>query len=62
MAAVTTQPKKRISRRSFLKGAGIAAVGLPLYAAEVARHEISIERRTIHLSRLPEVFEGFRIV
>lgn len=62
MAAVTTQPKKRISRRSFLKGAGIAAVGLPLYAAEVARHEISIERRTIHLSRLPEAFEGFRIV
>lgn len=62
MAVVATELKKRISRRTFLKGAGIAAVGLPLYATEVARHEISIERRTIHLSRLPEAFDGFRIV
>jgi predicted MPP superfamily phosphohydrolase len=62
MAVVATELKRRISRRSFLKGAGMAAVGLPLYSAEVARHEISIEHRTIHLSRLPEAFDGFRIV
>jgi len=62
MAVVATEGKHRISRRTFLKVGGVAAVGLPLYAAEVSRHEISIERRTIHLNRLPEAFHGFRIV
>lgn len=62
MAVVATERRNRISRRTFLKVAGTAVVGLPLYAAEVSRHEISIEHRTIHLHRLPEAFHGFRIV
>ena len=37
-------------------------IGLPLYAGEVSRHEISIERMTITLSRLPEAFRGLKIV
>lgn len=62
MAVVATESKRRISRRAFLKLAGVAAVGVPLYGAEVSRHEISHERRTLYLSRLPEAFHGFRIV
>lgn len=62
MVVCATERKNKISRRSFLQVAGAAAIGFPLYAAEVSRHEISIERRTIHLSRLPESFHGFRIV
>lgn len=62
MAVVATERKSGISRRTFLKAAGAAAIGFPLYAAEIARHEISIERRTMYLSRLPEEFHGFRIV
>lgn len=54
--------KKIFTRRSFLKAAGLIAVGLPLYAAEISRHEISLERRTIQLDRLPEQFRGLRIV
>jgi len=62
MAVVAAKQKKRISRRTFLKVAGAAAIGFPLYAAEVSRHEINIERHTIHLTRLPDAFHGFRIV
>jgi len=36
-------------------------VGLPLYAGEISRHEISIERPTITLPRLPEAFRGLTI-
>jgi uncharacterized protein len=62
MAVIASERKNRVSRRTFLKIAGGAAIGFPLYAAEVSRHEISIERRTIHLKRLPDAFHGFRIV
>lgn len=54
--------KKLFTRRTFFKAAGAAVIGLPLYAAEISRHEISIERRTIRLDRLPEQFHGLRIV
>lgn len=33
-----------------------------MYAAEVSRHELSVERVTIHLDRFPEAFRGLRIV
>lgn len=62
MAVCAAERKSRISRRTFLKVAGVAGIGFPLYAAEVSRHEISIERYTIHLNGLPESFHGFRIV
>ncbi|HEV2465321.1 MAG TPA: metallophosphoesterase [Acidobacteriaceae bacterium] len=54
--------RKGITRRTFLKAAGIAVIGVPLYAAEISRHEISIERHNIRLDRLPDEFRGFRIV
>lgn len=53
--------RKGITRRSFLKAAGLAVVGVPLWAAEVSRHEISIGRHDIHLDRLPDQFRGLRI-
>jgi hypothetical protein len=51
-----------MTRRSFLKAGAVAAIGIPLYAAEISRHEISVERHTIQLRRLPEQFRGLRIV
>lgn len=62
MAVSVEEPKKLFSRRAFLKAGGVAAIGLPLYAVEISRHEISIERLTIRLDRLAEQFHGFRIV
>jgi uncharacterized protein len=62
MGVPALERKKILSRRNFLKASGLAVVGLPLYAGEVARHELSVERRTILLPRLPEAFRGLRIV
>jgi uncharacterized protein len=59
---VLEREKKLLTRRNFLKAAGAGIIGLPLYAAEISRHEISIERRTIRLDRLPDTFRGLRIV
>jgi uncharacterized protein len=56
-----SERKKAFSRRDFLKLAGVAALGLPLYAAEISRHELSVVRITITLPRLPEAFRGLRI-
>lgn len=61
MVVSTLEQRKTLPRRDFLKLAGVAAIGLPLYAGEIARHEISIERPTITLPRLPEAFRGFTI-
>lgn len=61
--SVTTPPRKRVvTRRKFLTAFGATFVGVPLYAAEISRHEISIERHTIGVARLPEAFRGWRIV
>ena len=63
--AVSTLERKKsttFSRRDFLKLGGVAAIGLPIYAGEISRHEISIERVTITLPRLPEAFRGLKIV
>jgi hypothetical protein len=62
MESSVLEPQKIFTRRNFLKGAAAAVISLPLYAAEVSRHEISIERRAIHLDRLPDQFRGLRIV
>jgi len=64
MAVSAPEQKKVLSRRDFLKIAGLSSVGalaLPLYAAEISRHEISIERLTIRLPRLREAFVGLKI-
>jgi uncharacterized protein len=57
----TLERKKSLTRRDFLKLAGIAAVGLPLYAGEISRHEISVQRLMVKLPRLPEAFRGLTI-
>lgn len=62
MAISVSQQRPRITRRRFLALSGVTALGLPLYAAEVSRHEISVEHVTITIPRLPEAFRGFRIV
>jgi len=55
------ESKPPISRRRFLALSGVAALGIPLYAAEISRHEIKVEQVTIRMPRLPEVFHGLRI-
>jgi predicted MPP superfamily phosphohydrolase len=55
------EQKTHVTRRNFLRGAGIAAAGLALYSGEIARHEISIESRDLALAKLPEAFRGYRI-
>lgn len=55
-------PRRQLTRRSFLKLSALSAAGLALYSAEVARHELSIEEHTIRLARLPEAFRGMRVV
>lgn len=64
MMEVSVQEQRRgmISRRSFLKAAGAACIGFPLYAAEISRHEISLERHTLRLNRLPGQFRDFTLV
>jgi uncharacterized protein len=57
----TLERKKAFSRRDFLKLAGVAALGLPVYAGEISRHELSVVRLTITLPRLPEAFRGLKI-
>ena len=61
VSTLERRKKAPLSRRDFLKLGGLAAVGLPLYAGEVSRHEISIERIAITLPQLPEAFRGFTI-
>jgi predicted MPP superfamily phosphohydrolase len=61
MPVVTMPPTQRITRRTFLVGAGAAAAGLALYSGEIGRHEIDIVNRTFYLANLPTAFHGYRI-
>ncbi len=54
-------PPAFLTRRTFLGAAGAAVVGMGLYAGEIARHELVIERRSFRIENLPEVFSGIRI-
>jgi uncharacterized protein len=60
-----TAPSRRatasFTRRRFLTGTGLALAGLTVYAAEIARHELDLVHRDIHIARLPDAFHGFRI-
>jgi uncharacterized protein len=51
-----------VTRRNFLGLASLAAAGMAFYAGEIARHELDIVFRTIHLPHLPDAFAGFKIV
>lgn len=67
MSPVTTHPAtdtahSLLTRRAFLGLGGAAAVGLALYAGEIGRHDLVIERRTIKIRGLAETFAGLRIV
>lgn len=55
-------PRRRLTRRSFLGWSAASAAGLALYAAEISRHELSVEERTFSIARLPDAFRGMRIV
>jgi uncharacterized protein len=49
------------SRRRFLTGAGLTLAGLTVYSTEIARHNLVLEHRDLHIARLPDAFHGFRI-
>lgn len=51
-----------LDRRRFLALSACAAAGLGLYSSEIARHEIQVVERRIHLSALPPSFAGFRLL
>jgi predicted MPP superfamily phosphohydrolase len=61
---VTSAPelKNPMTRRRFVALSAVAALGFPLYAAEISRHEISVEQVSVEIPRLPDVFRGMRIV
>jgi uncharacterized protein len=62
MAISALEPKTSISRRSFLALSVIAPIAVPLYAAEIARHELSVENVSIPMPRMHDAFRGIRIV
>jgi predicted MPP superfamily phosphohydrolase len=62
MGISAPEPKSAISRRRFLALSGAVALGLPLYSAEIARHEISVEHVTIPMPRMADVFRGTRMI
>jgi predicted MPP superfamily phosphohydrolase len=62
MEALAPKQEKKLTRRKFLKLSGLSLLGFAVYVTEIARHELSIERRTIHIPRLADSFRGLRIV
>jgi uncharacterized protein len=50
-----------LTRRGFLAAAGLSTAGLVFYSGEIARHEIEIVHRTVHIANLPAAFHGLRI-
>lgn len=61
MTLVNSRPRKLLTRRSFLTAGAIGVAGTALYAGEIERHWIEVTHVDIHLSGLPEAFEGLRI-
>ena len=55
-------PRRILTRRRFVAGAGASVIGLGLYSNQIARHEIETNHVTLALRNLPPAFEGFRIV
>lgn len=58
----SSRRRRRFSRRSFIKLSAAAAGSLVLYSGEIARHDLTIEERSVRLDRLPDAFRGMRIV
>ena len=61
LAAAEDRQLENASRRSFLFGAGAAAVGLGLYSATYGRHQLEVVHRTFALRNLPDAFVGMRM-
>jgi predicted MPP superfamily phosphohydrolase len=59
---VAEQPRTLSRRKFILRAPFVAAGGLALYSAEIARHEISVVTRQLSIKDLPSAFDGFRIV
>jgi uncharacterized protein len=62
MPGSTDGQPSRFSRRQFIVSAGVVATGMVIYSGEIARHELDIVNRPIHIANLPEAFRGFRII
>ncbi len=60
-ASAPASTRALLTRRAFLSVGGAAAAGTALYAGEISRHELTMERRTIRIPRLAETFAGLRI-
>ena len=63
VAQIVPESQKLASptRRSFLIGAGAAALGLGVYSGTHARHELEIVRRSFPIRNLPDPFVGMRL-
>jgi uncharacterized protein len=55
-------PTTLLTRRNFLRLAGGSALGLAIYAGEIARHDLEVVHLTIPLRHLPDAFAGMKIV
>jgi predicted MPP superfamily phosphohydrolase len=56
------EPRRIITRRRFVAGAGASVIGFGLYANQIARHEIETNHVTLSIRNLPSAFDGFRII
>lgn len=56
------QPHGLLTRRRFVAGAGLSALGMGFYANQIARHELEVTHFTLKIRDLPNAFDGFRVV
>jgi predicted MPP superfamily phosphohydrolase len=61
MAFFGSWSRPPISRRRFVRAGLFGAAGLALYSGEIERHWVEVTRSDVHLRRLPEAFDGFRV-
>jgi len=53
--------RKVLTRRRFLAGGAIATASMSLYAGELERHALTVDRKTVFIRNLPNAFHGFTI-
>jgi predicted MPP superfamily phosphohydrolase len=62
MTVLSAPPKRRITRRRFLKTSAYVAAGAALYAGEMERHWIEFSSSEVTIAGLHPAFDGFRAV